>query len=331
MTRAYGLGPLPGTSIAEACDVIISETGGLPHLPQLPERGLGSDRVGRTASLLEAVHVERGPRTWMMSPRPQLITRRTADRLERDLDECQAAWDKTLPAIKVQLTGPWTMAAEIELGDGHRVLTDRGALRDLTDALIDGANKHVADVARRFGSTEVVVQLDEPLLAEVIAGELRGTSRLDEIPAVHANDAGERLAHVIASLDAAEVALNLTGQTPDWVAVRESGVQTVQLSVEKLKGTRQLDALGEAISGGLRVGLGVTESGDVIDALQERPREIAVSVARLWHELSLDPLLLREIDVHPRGELQGPLLDAARAYAMAQAVANILERDAGNL
>lgn len=331
MTRAYGLGPLPGTSIAEACDVIVSETGGLPHLPQLPERGLGSDPVGRTASLLEAVHVERGPRSWRMSPRPQLLTRRTADRLERDLDECQEAWDVTLPAVKIQLTGPWTLAASIELSDGHRVLTDRGALRDLTEALIAGANRHITDVSRRFGSSEILVQLDEPLLTDVVAGKLTGTSRLDEIAPVHPRDVGERLAHVIGHLDAAEVALNLTGQTPEWEVVAASGVATVQLSLDRITGTRQLDALGGAVSGGLRIGFGVTASGEEIDEAQEKPRDRALGIARVWRELSLDPLLLREVDVHPRGPLTGSLLDASRAYAMAQAVAGVLARDAGNL
>ncbi len=331
MTRAYGLGPLPGTSIAEACDVIASETGALPHIPQLPDRGLGSDAVGRTASLLEAVHVDRGPRSWRMSPRPQLITRRTADRLERDLDECQATWDRTLPAVKIQLTGPWTLAGAIELADGHRVLTDSGALRDLTDAVIDGANRHTADVARRFGATDILVQLDEPWLADVVAGNLPGTTRLDEVRAVHPRDAGERLAHVVEGLDAGEVALNLTGQTPEWEVVRLSGVQTLQLTLDRITGTRQLDALGEAVSGGLRIGFGVTAAGEEIDERQEKPRTRAIDVARVWHELSLDPLLLREVDVHPKAALTGSLLDASRAYAMAQAVADILDRDAGNL
>ena len=331
MTRAYGLGPLPGTSITEACDVIASETGGLPHIPQLPDRGPGADAVGRTAGLLEAVYVDRGPRGWMMSPRPQLITRRTADRLERDLDQCQAAWGRTLPTVKIQLTGPWTLAASVELANGHRVLTDRGALRDLTDALIEGANRHIADVARRFGAADVLVQLDEPLLADVVAGALAGTSRLDEIRAVHPRDAGERLAHVVEHLDAGEVALNLSGQTPEWEVARLSGATTLQLSLDRIAGTRQLDALGEAVSGGLRIGFGATAAGEEIDERQEKPRTRAMDIAQVWRELSLDPSQLREVDVHPKGALSGSRLDASRAYAMAQAVAGILDRDAGNL
>lgn len=93
MTNAYGLGPFPGTSLSEAADVIFSETGDHPHLPQLPTRGLGSDAVGRTAALLgELLTVDRGPRSWIMTPRPQLLTRASWDRIERDLDELEGMW-----------------------------------------------------------------------------------------------------------------------------------------------------------------------------------------------------------------------------------------------
>ena len=66
---AFGLGPLPGTDLANAADIVISETP-LPHIPQLPDRGIGSDAIGRTASLLD-MPVEPGPRGWRVAPRPR--------------------------------------------------------------------------------------------------------------------------------------------------------------------------------------------------------------------------------------------------------------------
>ena len=172
---------MPGTSMAEAADIIMGETE-LPAIPQLPERGLGSDSVGRTASMLEAITIDRGPRSWRMTARPQLLTRRAWDRLERDLDEVQQVWGETVPRIKIQALGPWSLAASIELADGHRVLTDSGAFAELSDALLHGIRAHATDVARRFHG-EVVVQLDEPLLADVIAGRIPGTTDFDSIPA----------------------------------------------------------------------------------------------------------------------------------------------------
>lgn len=136
----FGLGPpMPGTSMSEAADIVMGETGALPHLPQLPDRGLGSDAIGRTAGLLETLTVDRGPRAWQMTARPQRETRRVWDRMERDLDAIVEVWGgEHVPRVKIQAVGPWTLAAAVELSNGHRVITDRGAREDLHAALLEG-------------------------------------------------------------------------------------------------------------------------------------------------------------------------------------------------
>ncbi|QGU04385.1 uroporphyrinogen decarboxylase/cobalamine-independent methonine synthase family protein [Corynebacterium comes] len=328
---AYGLGPLPGTSIPGAADVILSETGDLPHLPELPDRGLGSDPVGRTAGLLEAVIVDRGPRSWIMTDRPQLLTRRTWDLLNRDLDELEEAWGTTIPNLKVQITGPWTLAAGIELANGHRVITDRGALRDLTDALIEGVNQHVRDVATRFHA-DVTVQIDEPDLPD-ISGGLRGATAFNPVRPVNPKDLAERLAHVVEGLDSEHVMLNQTGYAPLWDVARDSGAQTVLITLDQVTGTEQLDGLGQTVSAGTRIGLGVTGPEDRVDELLARPRERAVAVARFWEQLGLDPRWLTDrVDVHPRaGITHGTVTQAAQAYRMAAAVEKMLRTDAGDL
>ena len=338
MTNAYGLGPFPGTSLSEAADVIFSETGDRPHLPQLPARGLGSDAVGRTAALLgEMITVDRGPRSWIMTPRPQLLTRASWDRIERDLDELEGMWGSRPIRLKTQVVGPWTLAADVELSNGHRVLTDRGALHDVTEALIEGVNAHVADLAQRFGlrPEQIDVQIDEPRLSTVIAGRLPGTSELDEIRAVHPKDAGERLAHVVERLTAGHTLLNLTGQEGDWEAAALSGADTVQLTLGKVRGTADLDAFGQLLTAGQRVGVGLTAAGDEIDELGEAPRAKAVAVAKFFDELGLPrQLLTTAVDVHPTETdalVEADVLSAAGAYRMAAAVAGMLERDAGDL
>lgn len=171
---AFGLGPLPGTDLSQAADIVLSETP-LPHIPQLPERGL--DIVGRTAALLE-IPVGRGPRGWRIAPRK----RGDADLMARDLDQLEELWHGKVDLVKVQLAGPWTLAAELELPNGHRAITDPGALRDITDALLEATRNHRADVERRFGAS--VLQLDEPKLAKVMAGTLTGATEFESIPAV---------------------------------------------------------------------------------------------------------------------------------------------------
>ncbi|PAT04640.1 methionine synthase [Corynebacterium sp. NML 150383] len=196
---AFGLGPMPGTDLAQAADVVLSETV-LPHIPQLPERGVGADAIGRTAALLE-IPIGRGPRGWRVAARK----RGDADRMARDLDGLEEAWHGKVDTVKAQLVGPFTLAAEVEMPNGHRMITDAGALRDLTDALLEACTEHRRDVAARFG--DVVLQLDEPLLPEVTAGTLRGTTDYETIRAIPEPQEtlqrfGEHLLHTPQLLDA---------------------------------------------------------------------------------------------------------------------------------
>ena len=50
--------------------------------------------------------------------------------------------------LKVQVAGPWTLAASLELTRGDKALADPGAVRDIAESLADGAAAHVADVRR---------------------------------------------------------------------------------------------------------------------------------------------------------------------------------------
>ena len=319
----YGLGELPGASIIAAADIVAGETGDLRQLPILPARGV--DVVGLTTGILPGINVDAGPRSWVLSTRPQLRTRRIWDRVEADLDQCEQAWGTRIDAVKIQVAGPWTLSASIELSNGHRALTYTGALRDLTESLIAGIQEYSADVRARF-DTEVYVQLDEPLLAQVRDGSLPGTSQFDEIPSINDVDLGERLAGVI---ERAEVRyLNQTGYPPLWKVAQVAGVETCQVTLDTVRGSEQYDGMGHALAAGMRVGLGMTRAGDDRD-----PRHLAVDVARMWDELGLDrTLLTHAVDVHPRNGLANcTLLDAAAALRTARTVADMLDKDAGDL
>lgn len=299
----FALGPMPGTSIAEAADIIMGETE-LPAIPQLPQRGLGSDAVGRTASMLEAISIDRGPRSWRMTARPQLLTRRAWDRLERDLDEVQAVWGESLPRVKVQALGPWSLAASIELSDGHRALTDRGAFAELADALRHGLHAHAQDVARRFHA-EVLVQLDEPLLADIVAGRIPGTTDFDTIPAVPDEVAFD----LLQSFDA-----DYLHAPPLWSIA--PAANTFLTDFHGLDTPRHLDGLGEHLSAGFRVGVGIPGA----DARAE-----AIELARHLDRIGMPrELLVDKFDVYP-------VEASARTLRSVSETVDILVRDAGDL
>ncbi|MCQ9346262.1 methionine synthase [Corynebacterium phoceense] len=304
----FGLGPMPGTSMSEAADIVMGETGALPHLPQLPDRGLGSDAIGRTAGLLETLTVDRGPRSWQMAARPQRETRRVWDRMERDLDAIVEVWGEHVPRVKIQAVGPWTLAAAVELSNGHRVITDRGAREDLHAALLEGIQAHSAEVARRFNA-EVALQLDEPQLADALAGRIPGTTDFDPIRAVPEEVAIARLEELGADYLRAG---NL------WPL---ASAGTLLVDFAGLDTPANLDGLGEHLEASRRVGLAL-DPRTFTDA-----RAAAIAVAQHFDRLGHSrELLVTHVDINP-----WPVRDAARDYRFAAEVAGMLERDAGDL
>lgn len=265
---AFGLGPMPGTDLVQAADVVLSETP-TPHLPQLPARGVGSDLIGRTAALMP-LNLDIGPRSWRVTRRPQLATIRARDQFERDLDLLEELWAGRLAAdsvIKVQLAGPWTLAAQIEMGNGHRVITDRGATRDIADALAHAVGEHRGDVAKRFGA-RTLLQLDEPYLGDLLAGAVKGATDYEEIPAVPE----ERVLDVLGAFGEHLVNSQHPLYGADWF--------TVDLSAAG-SGVLDLDALAGALDRGARIAVPVMEPREVFnifDRLQIDPAETAIDV-----------------------------------------------------
>ena len=284
---AFGLGPLPGIDFAAAADVVLSESP-VPHIPQLPGRGVGSDAVGRTAALLP-LNLDIGPRSWRVTRQPQIATKRARDQFERDLDLLEELWAGKIADLKVQVVGPWSLAAQIEMANGHRMITDRGATRDIADALLYGVGEHRADVEKRFG-VRTLLQLDEPMLGRVRRGTVTGATDYEEIPAVPDERAldvlgrfGEHLLHTPEQLYGA-----------DWFTV-------------DLAGEVDLDGLASALDRGARIAVPVME-----------PRE----VFRIFDRLQIDPALT-PIDVYAD---PGPtLLATAANYRWATEMAEALK------
>ncbi|AEQ06423.1 hypothetical protein LJU02_04440 [Corynebacterium pseudotuberculosis] len=320
----FALGPMPGTSIIDAADVIAGETGDMRALPQLPTRGLGSDAVGRTCTLMPDLPVEKGPRAWRLTARPQILTHRIWDRMEADLDHLQDQWG-CVPVLKAQVLGPWSLATHMELPNGHRAVTDFGAMRDITEALIHGIGEHVSDLHRRFGAL-VRIQIDEPALSALRRGAVQGTSDFDTIPAIHPKVLGERLAGVVEAIRGEKlelVSLNEVGREPNMDIAIFAAVDQIFVSPTEIKGIRLLDAFGEALASGMRAGLGLHGT----DA-----RHLAITAAKFYDELGIERAILSDADItqsSPR--IDTTLVDVAHELATLREVEEILHRDAGDL
>ncbi|MDQ2586157.1 methionine synthase [Saccharothrix yanglingensis] len=257
---ATGLGSLPGTDPLEASRIVLGELPELPHLPELPTRGVGADVIGRTAGLLVDLPVEVVPSGYRVAAHPGRDHRRAVDLMRRDLDAFEEAADPAPPRlVKVQAAGPWTLTANVELVRGHRVLTDRGALREFTASLVEGLNRHVAEVARRTGAT-VLVQLDEPSLPAVLRGLLPTPSKLGTVAAVPEPDALALLQGVVEGVEA-DVVLHCCAPNPPIGLLRRTGAKAVSFDVTALQESLW-DEVGEAWEEKTQLFLGVTPSTD---------------------------------------------------------------------
>jgi hypothetical protein len=264
---ATAIGSFPGTDPREAAAVVVGELPDLPHLPELPGRGLGTDVIGRAAGLLVDIAVEVVPSGYRVTAHPGADHRRAVDQLRRDLDAFEEAIEQAgvrPPVVKVQVAGPWTLTSEVELPRGHRVLTDPGALRDFTESLAEGLARHVAEVRKRTGA-DVVVQFDEPSLLAVLAGVLPTPSGLSTVAAVPGPDARDVLATLISGARTATggpVIVHCCAPRPPVALIRSAGADAIALDATLLEGTPAVltDQLGEAFDDGCVLFLGLVPS-----------------------------------------------------------------------
>ena len=266
--RATGIGSLPGTDRREAARTVVGELPDFPHVPELPDRGVGADMIGRAAALLVDLAVEVWPSGYRVTARPGAAHRRGVELLTRDVDAFDEALGETGAAprrVKTQVAGPWTLAAGVELRSGNRVLTDAGAVAEFVESLAEGLRGHVADLARRTAAG-VVVQIDEPTLPAVLAGSLPTPSGYGTVRAVPGTDARTGLATLVAAArdaGAVGVVVHCCHPTPPLALLGATGADAVAVDLTALdRSSAVLDALGELWDAPLELWLGLVPATD---------------------------------------------------------------------
>ncbi|MFB4303200.1 methionine synthase [Actinomadura sp. NTSP31] len=286
---ATGVGSYPGDDPVEALRIVLGELPELPHLPELPARGPGADLTGRTAGLLVDMPVRVEPSGWRFSDRPGRDTLRSLDHLARDLDVLEEVAGGHDGPFKIQVCGPWTLAATIELRHGDRALKDPGAVRDLVASLAEGVAAHVADVRRRLPAATIVLQLDEPGLPAALAGTVPTASGFSRLRAIEAPVAEEALRQVIDAADAFPV-VHCCARNVPYGLLRAAGAKAISVDLG-LVPRRDDDAVGETIDAGVGLFLGVVPG---TDAALPSLRATAEPVKELWRRFGFPPARLAE-------------------------------------
>ena len=297
---------MPGTNPAEAMRVIAGELPDLPHLPELPARGPGADLTGRTAALLVDIPVEVSPRGWRLAEHPGRDLNRARTMLSSDLDVMEEVLDGYRGLVKVQLCGPWTLAATLELPRTLNVaIADPGAVADLTASLAEGAAAHVAEIAKRLPGAQVAVQFDEPALPAVAGGEVPTASGLSRLRPVEAEVLRDRLAQVISAVQGYTVVHSCATAVP-FGLIRTAQAGALSFDLSQLRRGEE-DGIAEAAEAGLGLLIGAVPAVPEPDAGTRAPggpqqpvrgptgpgdgsaeaRQTAERIIRLWRRLGL--------------------------------------------
>lgn len=336
------VGSFPGTDVWETTAVVRGELPELPLLPELPARGPGADMIGRTMSLLSLVSSEFSvattPTGWRFasvhtSDRPSVM-RRASSWLGEDLDAAESSFAQYEGNFKLQLAGPWTLAACVELANGDRVLRDRGAVVELHAALAEAVRAHIADVARRLPLASFIVQFDEPMIDSVLEGSVKTPSGFSAYAPIAAPQASHSLRTLMeaARESGGWSGLHTCTSRPDVPFLAGTGANFVSCDVSKF-GALVPDARGiqETAIGDLWDAGQVLFAGLPIDLRQRpgKPKSFAV-VAELLHRLgiSIDEVD-RKLALTPACGLagDGSLANVRAVIAQLQSVSSMLRGD----
>ena len=288
---ATGIGSLPGddaAAYAQAVRRVFELVPDLPFLPELPARGVQAGMTGRALAMIE-LGADLQPAGWRLTDGAGADQRRARSLLAQDLDVLEEHAQDYSGAFKLQVAGPWTLAATVEKPRGDRVLSDYGARRDLAQALADGVATHIRDVRRRLPEvTEILVQVDEPALPMVLAGQVPTASGFHRHRSVDDPAASPALEWVAEAIVAAG-AVPIVHSCASNVSIRLlRGAGFVGLSVDLgLADAAAYDHLAEALDDGERVILGVVPS--VEPAKPPTETSVIEGVQRWLDMMGLDP------------------------------------------
>jgi methionine synthase II (cobalamin-independent) len=309
-----GIGSWPGTEARAAAEVVVGElAGALAHLVELPARGVGADMLGRTGALLIDVAIDTVPRGYRIVSRPGAVLRRAISMLDEDMDALEEAWEVAGlrggdRVVKVQAAGPVTLAAGLELSNGHRAITDPGALRDLAASLAEGVAAQRATLSRRL-DTPVVVQFDEPTLSAALGGRLTGVTALSPVARLDEAVAGALLQTCVETVGA-DVLLHSCDTDLPWDLLQRSGISALSVDANTLQAA-DLDGIAAFVESGRTIVLGVVPA-----SAPERPpsvEEVATAVVAVTDRLGFGRSALRDrVGVSPTCGLAGATPQWAR-------------------
>jgi methionine synthase II (cobalamin-independent) len=320
MALATGIGSMPGTDFAESLRIVIGEVGELPYVPELPARGIHAGMIGRTLAVLDGLEADLQPDGWRVGVGEGVDLRRARSLLAQDLDEAEELAGTHDGLLKIQITGPLTLAASVERPRGDKMLADHGARREVAESLAEGLGSHVADVRRRFPRADLLVQVDEPSLTAVMTGGIPTASGFSRHRSVHPPEVDAALRGIVDAITraGARPVVHMCAADVPVQLLADAGFTAISFD---LSFARPDDVWAETFERGVDLWFGVVPSTDtsvVTDAA------MADRIETFFGRFGFDPETYAErLVVTPTCGLAGASPTwARRALASAQSVAS---------
>jgi len=311
MVTVSGIGSWPGTDVRTTLltlqQELLGDPGagvvGMPYLPELADRGPGADMIGRTAHLLVDMPVDLQPQGWRFTSRPGTDAGRTESWWRQDLDELAEVFSGWTGPLKLQVVGPWTLASELWLPKGERVLSDAGAVRDVAASLSSGIDDHLTRVQHLLPQTSLVLQVDEPGLARVLRGQVPSASgyrRLEAPDSEYATAVLRSQVEAARHAGAASTVVHCCAGRPPLRVLREAGPDGIAID------TGDLDASAwESLATAVEAGTGLVAGALATEADPASFRVAHDTLVDRWHEVGLPRAGLAEVGVTPACGLLG--------------------------
>ncbi len=301
MVGFTGVGSLPGTDFPAATRLVmdvLGTDGGIPHLPELPARGPWAGMIGRGTAVLTELPTELIAGEWRLSDHPGVDQRRAQATLRDDLDRFEEDAHDFAGTVKLQVVGPWTLAASLFLPLGGRVLGDRAARRDLAQSLADGVLELLAQTRRRLPSATLLLQVDEPALPAVLTGAVPTEGGYFRHRSVRPPEVAEALRPLADAAAAGVLHCCAPGLPLDLVGA--AGFTAASVDQDMIA---DLDVLAEAVDGGLGLYLGCLPTS--LPVRESRPDDLVRRVLGLLRPLELGPALADRLVLTPACGLAG--------------------------
>jgi methionine synthase II (cobalamin-independent) len=285
---ATGVGSMPGEDIVEATRVVLGELPDFPHLAEVPGRSESASMLGRSLAMLTDLAVDLQPAGWRLTDAPGADQRRARSLLAQDLDTLEELAQGLRGPLKVQVAGPWTLAATVERPRGDKVLADHGARRELAQSMAEGLGAHLRDVGRRVPGAHLVLQVDEPALPAVLAAEIPTASGFGRHRAIHPPEAVEALGGYVETAgrrDASTVVHCCARRLP-LETLTKAGASAVSVDLG-LVAEEEYDGYAAALDQEMGLWLGVVPA--VEPARPPAAEAVADRVRRLVSRLGFDP------------------------------------------